>query len=1135
MKKIYTLLILTSCFFHLSAATYTSINNGQWNNPLSWNPTGIPDVGDDVIIASGHTITVSSSHITNSLTVNQGGTLTMQINRQLTIFGDLTVNGYFTMNDGNISFPTPGAKFTIGPAGSFTWQPGNNTMADASLFINGIEDFAPSSILIIKKWFNYMAVPLGSVVTGNFGNLILNSKSGNVIYEWNQNDQFTIHQILGTLTIEEGWITLDKSTSISNVTIGNIVLSTPNAYLLFHSGSHPSTITINTSSIQNNGGNIWGIYNGNGDLNLNVAGNFTNSGNIKLIYNDGIPNVGTGNVYLNVNQSFIQTAGDFRAIYNVSSPNSGIYEMNFKNIFMSGGIFFGQYGCHTGAKDCKLTVTGSLSLDMNAATDKFRGIGLTSLSGNINNAGFILNVSGTVTISGHNSAEFTTNAAQSLETNTFGGSVTINGCDVNFNHGTAATAHNVIIVVSGGVLVTGGNLNLSRLPGELTATFNHNFALSGGTVSIKRAAGSATVNLNRNFVQSGGILYFKNASSLVSSSPVNVTVTGSFTQTDGLFSFGNDISGTGPSNLNLKGSSVTFAGTGIINRTTNSNFGLINFNRTGTISFTRTGTLHSIDKIKQIINSGTILDVVSGDLQLSNTTTATTDMLHINNGGRLNMRSNQIFSPGLSQTYSGLRVNAGGTLATQNINGLYNTLGTACINNIGNMNFYMDANSTVVYNGTSNQTITGLAASAATINHKYGKLEINQMGLPDINFAALGANVFVRNQLILTNGELNLNYNTLTIENGSTSAIIRTNGYIKSELPLANNTSKVRWRFMTSGNHTFPFGVNSTNYIPVTFNVLAGAGNEVIISTRATGTDNLPLPSSPSAGAVSTLTINDPSDPETKIIDRYWDIRATGITADVIISYRGAENTLDPSYKMGTLATKYWDGSDWLDLNSAGSGVTSGIGTMNISGTNSFGAWIIASNEYNPLPIKLLSFTAKLNGDKVRLNWETASEKNNDFFTIERSSDAINFSEIAIVKGAGDSNSILKYESWDNAPLKGLSYYRLKQTDFDGKYSYTEIVSINISSDANVQLEIQNISPNPFTDNFEIRFSSPATTDIELELFNLKGQRLHREIIPAQSGNNSYTYDKGSELPAGTYITMVKGNGVTSTKKIIKK
>ena len=1133
MKRISTFLFFVNLFSLAQATTFITNSSGHWNNPVIWSPNGIPDVGDDVIISSGHTVTVSASQITSSLTVNQGGNLTMQAGRQLTIMGDLTVNGFFTMNDGNILFPTQGANFIIGPAGSFTWQPGNNTAADATLFINGIENFAPSSTLIIKKWYNYMGVPLGSVVSGNFGNLILNSKSGNVVYEWNQNNQFSIHQVIGTLTVDEGWITLDKSSSISNVTIGNIVLSTPNAYLLFHSGTHNSTITINTSSIQNYGGTIWGIYNGNGNLNLNVAGNFTNSGNIKLLFNDGIPNVGNGNVLLSVNQSFTQSAGDFRAIYNVTTSNSGIYEMTFKNLTVNGGVFFGQYGCHTGGLSCKLTVTEALTLNMTTATDKFRGIGLTSLSGNINNASFLFNA-GSINISGNNSAEFTTNAAQSLETNNIG-SFLVNGCDVNFNYGTNTAAHEVNLLVSGVFSMTGGSLNLSRLAGNLTATFNHNFSITGGTLSFKRSEGDAVVNLNRNFTQSGGEIYFRNSSTLISSTPVSFTVNGSFTHSAGTLSFGNDISGNGISTLNLNGNSVNLSGTGQITKTTiNNNYGILNYSRSGATSFNRSGTLHTINKVKQIINSGTTLDVISGNLQLSAAPSGTNDMLQIQNNARLNMRTNQITSS-LLLPYSGLRVYSGGTLATQNTNGLYNMFGSACINNAGNMNFYLDANSTVEYNGTSNQTITGLSGTAATMNHKYGKLNINFQGTPDVDHTLLAANVYVRTQLILTTGELNLNSNTLTIESGSSVAINRVNGYIKSESISSTNNSKIRWRFMTSGNHTFPFGVNSSNYIPVTFNVLSGAGNEVTISTRATGADNLPLPSSTLTGPVTGLILNDPQDAQSKVIDRYWDINCTGITADVTLSYRGAENTLDPTLKNSTLIAKYWNGTAWIDLNGTAGGITSGIGSLTVSSTNLYSSWIIATTVNTPLPIKLLSFTATPVDKRVRLNWETATEINNEFFTVERSSDGINFDEIAIVKGAGDSNNILKYTSWDDNPLYGISYYRLKQTDYDGKFSYSQIVSVNMNNNSGALLEIKNLSPNPFNNNFEIVFNTHLYSNIEFELINLQGQKVFKDKITVENGKNSYLFDKGADLPSGTYIALLRSNGVTETKKIIKK
>lgn len=96
-----------------------------------------------------------------------------------------------------------------------------------------------------------------------------------------------------------------------------------------------------------------------------------------------------------------------------------------------------------------------------------------------------------------------------------------------------------------------------------------------------------------------------------------------------------------------------------------------------------------------------------------------------------------------------------------------------------------------------------------------------------------------------------------------------------------------------------------------------------------------------------------------------------------------------------------------------------------------------------PTPIDLLSFTGnKLANNTNLLEWVTSSEINNDFFTIERSMDAQFFQVIGKVKGAGNSNSVLDYGFFDEYPHKGINYYRLKQTDFDGTYSYSDIIAI---------------------------------------------------------------------------------------------
>ena len=114
-----------------------------------------------------------------------------------------------------------------------------------------------------------------------------------------------------------------------------------------------------------------------------------------------------------------------------------------------------------------------------------------------------------------------------------------------------------------------------------------------------------------------------------------------------------------------------------------------------------------------------------------------------------------------------------------------------------------------------------------------------------------------------------------------------------------------------------------------------------------------------------------------------------------------------------------------------------------------------------PLPVELLSFTAEVNNDNVDLKWETASEINNDYFTVERSIDGKKFEQMIIVDGAGNSNQLITYYAFDKEPYSGLSYYRLKQTDFNGEVNYSKIVSVNIS----VNIKEIILFPNPVSND----------------------------------------------------------------------
>ncbi len=111
------------------------------------------------------------------------------------------------------------------------------------------------------------------------------------------------------------------------------------------------------------------------------------------------------------------------------------------------------------------------------------------------------------------------------------------------------------------------------------------------------------------------------------------------------------------------------------------------------------------------------------------------------------------------------------------------------------------------------------------------------------------------------------------------------------------------------------------------------------------------------------------------------------------------------------------------------------------------------------LPIELIEFTANYRATEkdVLIKWVTSSEVNNDYFTVEKSIDAQNFEELTIVQGAGNSNQVLNYSTLDEKPYNGISYYRLKQTDFNGQFKYSNIVSVNINHGE----PIVRVYPNP--------------------------------------------------------------------------
>ncbi|UPT65626.1 MAG: T9SS type A sorting domain-containing protein [Sphingobacteriales bacterium JAD_PAG50586_3] len=191
----------------------------------------------------------------------------------------------------------------------------------------------------------------------------------------------------------------------------------------------------------------------------------------------------------------------------------------------------------------------------------------------------------------------------------------------------------------------------------------------------------------------------------------------------------------------------------------------------------------------------------------------------------------------------------------------------------------------------------------------------------------------------------------------------------------------------------------------------------------------------------------------------------------------------------------------------------------------------------NPLPITLLSFTAVPDGNRVKLDWVTASEENNDFFTIEKSKNGVDFVEVLQKAGAGNSNTNIAYNDFDNDPYAGTSYYRLKQTDYNGQFKYSNMVAVEF---ATVDQDIEfNIFPNPasssfgdvvqFTMNTEDMDEQPVVInvlDMSGRIVATVNQRTNRSILQAE-------VVQSSNLKPGMYTVVAVIGKKQITKKLI--
>lgn len=181
------------------------------------------------------------------------------------------------------------------------------------------------------------------------------------------------------------------------------------------------------------------------------------------------------------------------------------------------------------------------------------------------------------------------------------------------------------------------------------------------------------------------------------------------------------------------------------------------------------------------------------------------------------------------------------------------------------------------------------------------------------------------------------------------------------------------------------------------------------------------------------------------------------------------------------------------------------------------------------LPIKLIHFTGKYVDDEVLLNWKTASELDNDYFEIEKMQENGRFFSLGIIEGMGTSNEVNEYYFLDPNPTNGTNRYRLKQVDYDGITTYSDIIRVTT---AGRNVGITNLYPNPAVgDVISFDVLNNELDELEIEVLNSTGQVMHSQKY--ETGDAKVINIPLESFEPGTYFARIKSGYGTTTERFL--
>lgn len=408
---------------------------------------------------------------------------------------------------------------------------------------------------------------------------------------------------------------------------------------------------------------------------------------------------------------------------------------------------------------------------------------------------------------------------------------------------------------------------------------------------------------------------------------------------------------------------------------------------------------------------------------------------------------------------------------------------------------FQERNGQLIFGGTASQYYYSVAGEYAAYNLTVN----NAAGL------YLDRPLTIANSLTLTNGIIHSSAtNILTINAGASVAGTSNSSFVSGPVKKIGNTA-----------FTFPVGINSA-YRSISMSAPSVSTDEFTAEYFNTSPDPLYSRSS-HVGSVNHISQME-----------YWTLNRNAGSSSVFVTLTWSTSSGGVD-DMPTLRVAQWDGSTWQDQGNGGTSGTNSAGSIiNSSASSGFGPFTLASSgTNNPLPIQLSFFKAKAKPDYNLITWQTVTEKNNDFFLVERTTDGHNYEVISRINGAGNSNTPLNYEVHDKTGLM-FSCYRLKQVDYNGEFTYSGTACVNRNT-------VSSMTDNPLiiqSGNITVDLSETEFKEASFQITDIEGRIIYQQLLH-EAVSSIRNFDVGFGQNNIYLLTLITDNNKLYSKKMV--